>query len=183
MAKWSLITNKPVLREIFKDPPILSYRQGRPLIACSRLLVSEDDRKSERATSGISCQQDPGAKRRGPPVSLLDPARRPPAVSIVHTDREPGTGQVVKRYTRRSQTLKVNGNTIGPTRVVLGLSILFTIIQWKLKKAQIMLHLAKVRQFTRSLTHSLIFSLACSLTDLTHSSIFFSFSDPMSSSS
>ena len=26
------------------------------------------------------------------PLSLPDPARRPPAFSIVHTDREPGTG-------------------------------------------------------------------------------------------
>ena len=34
-------------------------------LACSRLSVSEDDRKSERATSGISCERDPGVKRRG----------------------------------------------------------------------------------------------------------------------
>ena len=27
-----------------------------------------------------------------PPLSLPDPARRPPAFLIVHTDREPGTG-------------------------------------------------------------------------------------------
>ena len=27
-----------------------------------------------------------------PPLSLPDPARRPPPFSIVHTDREPGTG-------------------------------------------------------------------------------------------
>ena len=38
-------------------------------VACSRLSVSEDDRKSERATSGISCERDPG---------VPDPARRPP---------------------------------------------------------------------------------------------------------
>ena len=31
MAKWHLIKNQPVLREIFKDPPILSYRKGRTL--------------------------------------------------------------------------------------------------------------------------------------------------------
>ena len=29
MAKWHLIKNQPVLRESFKDPPILSYRKGR----------------------------------------------------------------------------------------------------------------------------------------------------------
>ena len=38
---------------------------GGQRIACSRLSVSEDDRKSERATSGISCERDPGVKRRG----------------------------------------------------------------------------------------------------------------------
>ena len=31
MAKWHLIKNQPVLREIFKDPPILSYGKGRSL--------------------------------------------------------------------------------------------------------------------------------------------------------
>ena len=34
-------------------------------VACSRLSVSEDDRKRERATSGISSERDPGQKRRG----------------------------------------------------------------------------------------------------------------------
>ena len=67
-------------------------------IACSDLFqalaVSEDDRKSERATSGISCERDPGVKRRGLPLSLTDPARRPPAFSIVLTDRDPGTGYI-----------------------------------------------------------------------------------------
>ena len=29
MAKWHLTKNQPVLREIFKDPPILSYRKRR----------------------------------------------------------------------------------------------------------------------------------------------------------
>ena len=52
-------------------------------LACSRLLVSEDDQKSEQATSGISCERDPGA----PPLCLPDPARRPPAFSIVHRRR------------------------------------------------------------------------------------------------
>ena len=52
-------------------------------IACSRLSVSEDDRKSERAMSGIW---------ESPPLLLPDPAHRPTAFSIVHTDREPRTG-------------------------------------------------------------------------------------------
>ena len=34
-------------------------------LACSRLSVSEDNRKSERAKSGISGKRDPGEKRRG----------------------------------------------------------------------------------------------------------------------
>ena len=39
-------------------------------IACSRLSVSEDDRESERVTSGISCERDLGVKRRGHPLFL-----------------------------------------------------------------------------------------------------------------
>ena len=31
MAKWHLIQSQPMHREIFKDPPILSYRKGRSL--------------------------------------------------------------------------------------------------------------------------------------------------------
>ena len=31
MAKWHLIKIQPVLRQIFKDPPVLSYRKGRSL--------------------------------------------------------------------------------------------------------------------------------------------------------
>ena len=29
MSKWHLIQNQPLLREIYKDPPLLSYRKGR----------------------------------------------------------------------------------------------------------------------------------------------------------
>ena len=31
MEKWHLIQNQPTLREIFKEPPILSYRRGKSL--------------------------------------------------------------------------------------------------------------------------------------------------------
>ena len=31
MHKWYLIENQPLLREIFKDPPIISYRRGKSL--------------------------------------------------------------------------------------------------------------------------------------------------------
>ena len=29
MNKWHLIENQPLLREIFKDPPIISYKKGK----------------------------------------------------------------------------------------------------------------------------------------------------------
>jgi len=28
-GKWHLINNQPLLREIFKEPPIISYRKGK----------------------------------------------------------------------------------------------------------------------------------------------------------
>ena len=31
MSKWHLIENQPLLREIYKDPPLFSYRRGRSL--------------------------------------------------------------------------------------------------------------------------------------------------------
>ena len=31
MSKWHLKENQPLLREIYKDPPLLSYRKGRSL--------------------------------------------------------------------------------------------------------------------------------------------------------
>ena len=31
MEKWHLIDNQPQLREIFKEPPIISYRKGKSL--------------------------------------------------------------------------------------------------------------------------------------------------------
>ena len=48
----------PKLEDLYGDS--FSY-----LVACSRLSVSEDDRKNELATNGISCEWDPGVKRRG----------------------------------------------------------------------------------------------------------------------
>ena len=63
-------------------------------VACFRLWVSEDDRKSERATSGISGERDPGEKRRGRDLSFLLTRIRssPAAFSVVRSDSEPGTG-------------------------------------------------------------------------------------------
>ena len=63
---------------------------AKQILACFRLSVSKDDRKSERATSGISGERDPGEKRRGRETdffSLPDPSRRPPAFSILHSQR------------------------------------------------------------------------------------------------
>ena len=31
MSKWHLITNQPLLKEIFKGPPLISYKKGRSL--------------------------------------------------------------------------------------------------------------------------------------------------------
>jgi len=31
MEKWHLIQNQPLLREIYKDPPLISYRKGKLL--------------------------------------------------------------------------------------------------------------------------------------------------------
>ena len=31
MEKWHLIENQPLLREIFKEPPLISYRKGKSL--------------------------------------------------------------------------------------------------------------------------------------------------------
>ena len=35
IGKWHLIQNQPLLREIYKDPPLLSYRKGRSLKKCT----------------------------------------------------------------------------------------------------------------------------------------------------
>ena len=53
---------------------------SKVMIACSRLSVSEDDRKSERATSGTLSR------------SQLIPLVARSLFSIVLSDREPGTG-------------------------------------------------------------------------------------------
>ena len=31
MEKWNLIQNQPLLRQIFKEPPIISYKKGKSL--------------------------------------------------------------------------------------------------------------------------------------------------------
>ena len=31
MSKWHLITNQPLLKEIFEEPPLISYKKGRSL--------------------------------------------------------------------------------------------------------------------------------------------------------
>ena len=57
-----LIKMKPIreenAKELEKFPDMLE-------LACSRLSVSEANRKSERATNGISCEVDPGVRRKG----------------------------------------------------------------------------------------------------------------------
>ena len=31
MSKWHLIENQPMLREIYREPPLISYRRGKSL--------------------------------------------------------------------------------------------------------------------------------------------------------
>ena len=31
MSKWHLIQNQPLLREVFREPPIVSYKKGKSL--------------------------------------------------------------------------------------------------------------------------------------------------------
>ena len=31
MSKWHLIQNQPLLREIYKEPPLISYKNGKSL--------------------------------------------------------------------------------------------------------------------------------------------------------
>ena len=60
------MTSQKTAAEETTSGPSARFWIGAPeILACSRLSVSEDDRKSERAKSGISCERDPGVKRRG----------------------------------------------------------------------------------------------------------------------
>ena len=66
----------PFFVDIFLIPVYLSHSRMKCVtaefsLACSRLSVSEDDRKSERATSRISGERDPGEKRRDPDLSFF----------------------------------------------------------------------------------------------------------------
>ena len=54
----------PTSEQVLYIPRELAH-SSQAILACSRLSVSEDDRKSERVKSGISCERDPGVKRRG----------------------------------------------------------------------------------------------------------------------
>ena len=61
-------------------------------LASSRLSVSEDDRKCERAKSGISGERDPGEKRRGRDLFPYQTPLVARSLFQSSTDREPGTG-------------------------------------------------------------------------------------------
>ena len=49
MAKWNLTKHQPVLRETFKDPPIVSYSKARSL---KDILVRAKLRRSTTTTYG-----------------------------------------------------------------------------------------------------------------------------------
>ena len=74
-----LITNAPTSRTLQKKRNLGHFssrsglwgrykEQNKIRVASSRLSVSDDDRKSGRAKSGISCVRDPRVKRRGRPL-------------------------------------------------------------------------------------------------------------------
>ena len=49
MKKWNLIQNQPLLRQIFKEPPIISYKKGKSLKELRSLEL-----KNKRFTQGFS---------------------------------------------------------------------------------------------------------------------------------
>ena len=63
----------------------LAYSSSRSV----RTIEKSSGRQAGSAASGIREWKGEGGT---PPLSLPDPARRPPAFSIVHTDGEPGRG-------------------------------------------------------------------------------------------
>ena len=78
------------------------------LITCSRLSVSEDDRKSERTTSGISCLRDPhwqrawnrvDTKGQSYPVECCSESVEEYSEGKIHkSEPEPGDGNVNTVY-------------------------------------------------------------------------------------
>ena len=60
VTNWTIVTSLSGNRDVNMLAKYIFVR-----LACSRLSVSEDDRKSKQATSRISCERDPGVKRRG----------------------------------------------------------------------------------------------------------------------
>ena len=60
VTSWTIVTSQGGNRDVNMLAKYIFVR-----LACSRLSVSENDWKSEQATSGISCERDPGVKRRG----------------------------------------------------------------------------------------------------------------------
>ena len=56
MNKWHLIENQPLLTEIFKDPPTISYKKGKSFRKSQTMkLRSKTQQLSERG-SGMACQ-------------------------------------------------------------------------------------------------------------------------------
>ena len=86
-------TSRRFLYRQFKcAQPVRGVRKTPDGLACSRLSVSVDDRKSGRATSGV-CEKEvatPSPFHSWIPLAA-DPACHPLAFSIVLADREPGT--------------------------------------------------------------------------------------------
>jgi len=50
MNKWHLIENQPLLREIYREPPLISYRKGKSL---KDILVRAKFRRSHHETAEV----------------------------------------------------------------------------------------------------------------------------------
>ena len=84
----------------------LNYAQVRTntghMVACSRLLISEDDGKSEQATSGISCKRDPGVERRGwesvSPINVIKTINVIPTINVIKIDHKCNTNHKCNNF-------------------------------------------------------------------------------------
>ena len=59
MSKWHLIENQPMLREIYREPPLISYRRGKSLkdiLVRAKLLRSKTYYITKQRESCLACQ-------------------------------------------------------------------------------------------------------------------------------
>ena len=69
MGKWNLIQIHPYLRDIFKEPPLISYRKGKSLKNTNRLLKTP---KLELNYKGFKTNLFANCRSRAGPSTLLN---------------------------------------------------------------------------------------------------------------